>query len=146
MWCSPKFSEYIGLTAPPDKKAVYMGYSNIPFAVGWALGNLVSGYLYESLGSKINFARQYLVSDLGLSPANAAKIPTEKVMDTMASMMNGGAGASVADATRVLWHMHHPWIVWTILTGIGTAATVLMVLYYLKTRGQSLTSNTKPMS
>jgi MFS family permease len=22
MWCSPKFSEYIGLTAPPDKKAV----------------------------------------------------------------------------------------------------------------------------
>lgn len=146
MWCSPKFSEYIGLTAPPDKKAVYMGYSNIPFAVGWALGNLVSGYLYESLGSKINFARQYLVSDLGLSPANAAKIPTEKVMDTMASMMNGGAGASVADATRVLWHMHHPWIVWTILTGIGTAATVLMVLYYLKTRGQSLTSNTKPAS
>ncbi len=146
MWCSPKFSEYIGLTAPPDKKAVYMGYSNIPFAVGWALGNLVSGYLYESLGSKMNFARQYLVSHLGTSPADAANIPTEKVMDTMASMMNGGAGASVADATRVLWHMHHPWIVWAILTGIGTVATVLMVFYYLKTRGQSLTSNAKRAS
>ena len=30
--CSPKFSEFIGMTAPPDKKAIYMGYSNIPFA------------------------------------------------------------------------------------------------------------------
>jgi MFS family permease len=146
MWCSPKFSEYIGLTAPADKKAVYMGYSNIPFAVGWAAGNLISGYLYESLGSKINFARQYLVSHLGMSPADAAKIPTEKVMDTMASMMNGGAGASTADATKVLWNMHHPWIVWAILTGVGAIATILMVFYYFKTRGQSLTSNSNTKS
>ncbi|MBM3324767.1 MAG: MFS transporter, partial [Calditrichaeota bacterium] len=144
MWCSPKFSEYIGLTAPPDKKAVYMGYSNIPFAVGWALGNLVSGYLYESMGSKINFAREYLVSHLGMSPADAAAIPTEKVMGTMTSMMNGGAGATLGEATRVLWNMHHPWIVWAILTGIGMISTVLMVVYYFKTRGQSLTSNAAP--
>jgi POT family proton-dependent oligopeptide transporter len=143
MWCSPKFSEYIGLTAPPDKKAVYMGYSNIPFAVGWALGNLISGYLYESLGSKIHFAREYLVTNLGMSPADAAKIPTEKVMDTMASMMNHGAGATLGDATRVLWNMHHPWIVWTILTVVGAVSIVLMIIYYLKTRGQSLTSNSQ---
>ncbi len=63
MMCSPKFSEYIGLTAPPDKKALYMGYSNIPFAVGWGAGNFISGFLYESLGSKVNFARQYLVGN-----------------------------------------------------------------------------------
>jgi len=141
MWCSPKFSEYIGLTAPPDKKAVYMGYSNIPFAVGWALGNLISGYLYENLGSKINFAREYLVSNLGMSAADAAAVPRERVMETMASMMNGGAGATVDEATRVLWHLHDPWIVWAILTGIGTISTVLMVIYYFRTRGQSLTSN-----
>jgi MFS family permease len=141
MWCSPKFSEYIGLTAPPDKKAVYMGYSNIPFAVGWALGNLISGYLYESLGSKINFAREYLISNLGMNPADVAAVPRETVMETMASMMNGGAGATVDEATRVLWNMHHPWIVWVILTAIGTISTVFMVIYYFRTRGQSLTSN-----
>jgi hypothetical protein len=146
MWCSPKFSEYIGLTAPPDKKAVYMGYSNIPFAVGWALGNLISGYLYENLGSKINFARQYLVSDLGMNSADAAAVPRENVMDTMASMMNGGGGASVDDATQLLWNMHDPWIVWPILTGIGGISTILMVIYYYRTRGQSLTSNTSAAS
>lgn len=140
MWCSPKFSEYIGLTAPPDKKAVYMGYSNIPFAIGWALGNLLSGLLYQHLGSKINFARQYLMSDLGMSRADALAIPRENVMDTMASMMNGGAGATVDDATRLLWNMHDPWIVWVILTGVGAVSTVMMVVYYFKTRGQSLSS------
>ena len=32
--CSPKFTEYVGMSAPPDKKALYMGFSNIPFAIG----------------------------------------------------------------------------------------------------------------
>ncbi|MDP8208685.1 MAG: MFS transporter [Candidatus Electryonea clarkiae] len=137
MWCSPKFSEYIGLTAPPDKKAVYMGYSNIPFAIGWGVGNAVSGVLYEKLGSKINFARQYLVEQLGMSEASVADIPREKVMDTMASMMNG----TVDEATVVLWNMHDPWIVWVILGVIGLVSTVAMVGYYYKTKNQSLTSN-----
>jgi MFS family permease len=134
MWCSPKFSEYIGLTAPADKKALYMGYSNIPFAIGWAGGNLVSGYLYDHLGSKLNFARQYLVQQAGMSPADAAAVPQEKVMETMASVMNGGAGATVDDATRLLWNAHHPWIVWAILTAVGVVSTGFMIVYYFRTR------------
>lgn len=130
MWCSPKFSEYIGLTAPADKKALYMGYSNIPFAVGWSLGNLLSGYMYESMGSKINFARHYLVDQLGMTRAAADAIPTEQVMNTMASMMN----ISTDEATVLLWNMHDPWMVWVVLTGVGAVSTILMVVYYFKTR------------
>jgi MFS family permease len=136
MWCSPKFSEYIGLTAPPDKKALYMGYSNIPFAVGWGLGNLVSGYLYENLGSKINFARQYLVDHLGMSQVNAAALPQDKVMETLASLMNGGRGTTLDEATRTLWNQYHPWTVWAILGAIGAVSTGAMLWYYLKTRGR----------
>lgn len=58
--CSPKFNEYIGMTAPKDKKAIYMGFSNIPFAVGWAVGNLLSGFLYEAFSSKAVFAIKWL--------------------------------------------------------------------------------------
>jgi hypothetical protein len=141
MMCSPKFSEYIGLTAPPDKKAVYMGYSNIPFAVGWGVGNLISGFLYESLGSKVHFAREYLVHTLGMSAADAAKIPQEKVMETLVSMMNGGKGATVEEATRMLWDLHHPWKVWAILGSVGLVATVLMTAYYYKTRNTGISSN-----
>ena len=140
MMCSPKFSEYIGLTAPPDKKALYMGYSNIPFAVGWGLGNLISGCLYESLGSKVNFARQYLIGQLGQSPAQVLAIPQEHVMDTMAGLMNGGKGATIEQATRVLWDLHHPWMVWVILGAVGLVATVAMMGYYLKTKSTGISS------
>jgi len=140
MWCSPKFSEYIGLTAPPEKKATYMGYSNIPFAVGWGVGNFISGFLYEGLGSKINFARHYLVDYLGMSGAEAQAIPLEDVMTTMASMMNDGRGATVDDATRVLWQLHDPWMVWVILGAVGAVSTIAMVCYYFKTKHTGLSS------
>jgi len=65
MTCSPKFSEYIGLMAPPEKKAIYMGYSNIPFAIGWFFALLCSGFLYGNFADKYDFGRQYLVKELG---------------------------------------------------------------------------------
>ncbi len=92
MWCSPKFSEYIGLTAPPDKKALYMGYSNIPFAVGWGVGNAVSGPLYDSFGSKEHFAREYLVDHLGVAQDTVASIRQEQVMDAINYLMNNDTG------------------------------------------------------
>ncbi|MCX5797023.1 MAG: MFS transporter [Elusimicrobia bacterium] len=140
MMCSPKFSEYIGLTAPPDKKAVYMGYSNIPFAVGWGLGNFISGYLYESLGSKINFARQYLEQTAGLGAAPVKALSSEKVMAAMAATLNGGKGGTVEEATRLLWDLHHPWKVWVILGAVGLVATLAMVGYYYKTKDRGISS------
>jgi len=141
MMCSPKFSEYIGLTAPPDKKALYMGYSNIPFAVGWGLGNFISGFLYESMGSKMHFAREYLSGSLGMSATEAQALPSEKVMETMAGLMNGGQGATLDEATRLLWDLHHPWKVWVILGAVGLAATVAMVGYYMKTKERGISSH-----
>ena len=144
MMCSPKFSEYIGLTAPPDKKALYMGYSNIPFAVGWGLGNLISGFLYESLGSKINFARMYLVDQLGQSAETVKTLPSEKVMETMTALMNNGQGATLEQANRVLWDLHHPWKVWVILGSVGLVATVAMIGYYLKTKDRTAAMSAAP--
>ena len=64
MACSPKFSEYIGLMAPPEKKAIYMGYSNIPFAIGWSLAGVLSGVFYGAYSDKFDFGRQYLAHEL----------------------------------------------------------------------------------
>ncbi len=58
--CSPKFNEYIGMTAPADKKAIYMGFSNIPFAIGWGAGDFVSGHLYDAFSSKVAIGREWL--------------------------------------------------------------------------------------
>ena len=136
MWCSPKFSEYIGLTAPADKKALYMGYSNIPFAVGWGLGNLISGYPVRAPRQQAEF-RAPVANGARNERGRCAGCPQDKVMDTMAAMLNNGQGGTVDDATRLLWTQHHPWIVWVILGGIGTVATVFMLVYYLKMRNRT---------
>ncbi|MCK4342079.1 MAG: MFS transporter [Phycisphaerae bacterium] len=66
MTCSPTFSAYIGLIAPKDKKALYMGYSNIPFAIGWGLGNLAGGYFYDAYGAQSTLALKHLGTDTAL--------------------------------------------------------------------------------
>ncbi len=123
--CSPKFSEYIGMSAPPDKKAIYMGYSNIPFAVGWFGGNMLSGPLYDNLSSRTKFARQYMVDELGMTAKEVAAIAPDEVTQTMANKL--GDGATIADATKILWDLHNPWIIWVILGGVGLASLLGML-------------------
>ncbi len=144
MTCSPKFSEYVGLIAPPDKKALYMGYSNIPFAVGWTVGNLVSGPLYDSMGSRENFARQYLVNTLNMDPVQVAELGKDKVLETMASVMNNGAVPNqemLDNAIRTLWDAYDPWRVWVVLTCIGLASTIGMLLFYFFTKEKKADTN-----
>ena len=47
MTAHPKYYSYIGLVAPPDRKAVYMGYAFLYGVVGSLLGSNLGGTLYE---------------------------------------------------------------------------------------------------
>ncbi|MBU1921470.1 hypothetical protein KKG66_11535, partial [bacterium] len=70
-------------------------------------------------------------------------LPQDKVMDTMAGMLNNGQGGTVEDATLLLWNQHDPWMVWVILGAVGAFSIVMMLFYYYKTRknGQSAISS-----
>ncbi len=135
--CSPKFSEYIGMTAPPDKKALYMGYSNIPFAIGWAVGNWLSGPLYDAFSSKEVLARAWLL-DHGVDADQVAAI--EELPELMDLMVAQGAGADTFAATALLWEAHAPWVIWPMLGAVGLISVVGMWLNYraaLKRRARS---------
>lgn len=111
MACSPTFSAYVGLIAPKDKKALYMGYSNIPFAIGWALGGLMGGYLYEETGSKYNLAREYMVTELHMDASvvsDAAMLPNKHVMQTLAEVLEGGDSTAI-QGSLVAWHETIDW-------------------------------------
>ena len=91
--CSPTFSAYVGLIAPPDKKALYMGYSNIPGAIGWGVGNLISGPLYDWLSSKVLLARDFMAGILGPSGGwvnDPELLPQDRVIETMVYLGDGG--------------------------------------------------------
>jgi dipeptide/tripeptide permease len=49
MMASPTSQEYVGRIAPPEKKALYMGYYFVAIALGNLFGGILSGELYGSL-------------------------------------------------------------------------------------------------
>ncbi len=134
MTCSPTFSAYVGLIAPKDKKALYMGYSNIPFAIGWAAGNGIGGRMYQKMSSKFDLAREYMVDHLGVARETAEGYGETEIMDALAGALNGGAGVTVEEATKVLWNTYDPYMVWYYLGAFGLAGTVGMLIFYFATR------------
>jgi proton-dependent oligopeptide transporter, POT family len=126
MMCSPKFSEYIGLMAPPEKKALYMGYSNIPFAVGWAGANFIGGPVYQRLSDKIALAQHYMVSQLGKDAAAVAQMTRGKVMPALCE----ATGMSERAATQMLWSTYHPQVFFYLCIGVGLLSTFAMVAYH----------------
>jgi len=49
MTCHPKYISYIGLIAPQDRKAVYMGYAFLYGVIGSLVGSNVGGEMYHSI-------------------------------------------------------------------------------------------------
>lgn len=53
MIAQPKFISYIGLIAPEDKKALYMGYSFLYGVIGSGIGGVLGAYSYVKLVNKM---------------------------------------------------------------------------------------------
>ncbi|MEW6510612.1 MAG: MFS transporter [Bacteroidota bacterium] len=49
MTAHPKYYSYVGLVAPADKKAVYMGYAFLYGVVGSLIGSNLGGVMYEAM-------------------------------------------------------------------------------------------------
>jgi dipeptide/tripeptide permease len=49
MTAHPKYYSYVGLVAPADRKAVYMGYAFLYGVIGSLVGSTIGGQMYEAL-------------------------------------------------------------------------------------------------
>jgi proton-dependent oligopeptide transporter, POT family len=54
MTAHPKFISYVGLIAPEDKKALYLGYSFLYGVIGSSVGALLGAFLYVHFVDKLN--------------------------------------------------------------------------------------------
>lgn len=123
MLCSPKMSEYLGVIAPKDKKALFMGYSNIPFAIGWGYGSFLGGNLYEKVGEKAGLALRYLSENL-----HVTQLPDRtQAFDTLIKTM----GIDAAQGTKLLWDTYNPSSVWTPFLIVGLVAAAAMFVFGL---------------
>jgi POT family proton-dependent oligopeptide transporter len=120
MLASPKMNDYLGVIAPEGRKALYMGYANLPTAIGWAAGSLLAGEVYERMGDKANLALRYL-TEHGM----AAGVERVQAMDALQSALKLDAG----QATELLWNTYHPYQLWYPFTLIGILSAVAIFFY-----------------
>ncbi|MEB3223082.1 MAG: MFS transporter [Candidatus Sericytochromatia bacterium] len=125
MLSSPRTKDYMGTIAPPDKRALFMGYGEVPSGLGWALGSVFAGNFYEHHGDKVNFARAWLEKDGGMTAEAVKAIPKQDVMTTLATKAN----MTVPQATEMLWRLNHPETIWYWIAGVGVVSLVAMVGY-----------------
>ncbi len=120
MLSSPKMNDYLGVIAPEGQKALYMGYANMPTAIGWAYGSFMGGQIYDQMGDKANLALRYLQSHGG-----AAGVERTGAMDALQKTLNLDANA----ATQLLWTTYQPWKLWLPFAGIGVASAIAIFFY-----------------
>jgi len=69
MTAHPKFISYVGLIAPADKKALYLGYSFLYGVIGSGIGGILGAHLYVYYVDKLNnpSALWFVFSLIGLA-------------------------------------------------------------------------------
>ena len=125
MASSPKFNEYVGRIAPDDKKALYMGTSFLPVAMGHFLAGIISGRPYEILADKMWLLRK-AVADNGFQIENVSDMFTQTQYTERAQEL---FGMNSAELTQYLWNNYHPQKVWILFTALALLASLLLFLY-----------------
>lgn len=124
MLSSPKFSEYVGNLAPPGKAAMYLGFSQIPLAIGWTLEGKLGPWLYDRFSAKETIAREVLRSQ-GMSSASVGAIAEGDAFGTLVA----SSGRTAQEVTAELLQTHAVGRIWWLMGAIGIASAIAIHLY-----------------
>jgi hypothetical protein len=126
MLASPKFSEFLGNIAPPDKKAMWMGFSQAPILIGWTIEGKLGPQLYHIFSSKDELARQLLVQR-GMAPdlVTPDALPIGEAFKKLVEF----TGESPDKLTQLLHQSHNVGITWLFFAAIGVVSAI-MIFYY----------------
>lgn len=117
MLSSPKFQEFMGNFAPADKKAMYLGFSQMPLAIGWTLEGKIGPMLYDHYASKESFSRDMLASR-GMSAAAIDAIPQGEAFSKLVAV----TGQTKEEITQILYASHDVGMVWYIMAAVGVVS------------------------
>ncbi len=132
MLSSPKFSEFLGNVAPRDKTAMYLGFSQIPLAVGWTLEGKLGPLLYDHLASKERFARALLLQR-GTAESVVDAIPEGDAFQHLVRL----TGKSAAQLTAELAGQHCIGAIWWIMALVGLGSALGILWYSRRVLGRS---------
>ena len=121
MTAHPKFISYLGLIAPKDKKATYMGFGFLYGVFGSGIGGIVGALLYLKFidNPMIELVRT------ALSKANSGII----LADNCTIKQALAAGESIGLSKDAIALAAHPSTLWLIFAGIGVCCVIGLILY-----------------
>ncbi len=126
MLTGPKKTEFFSLIAPAGKKALYLGYVNIPVALGQGLGAKLGGWQYGRNGEKAVLSLRYLAEKTdhhgpGAWDGNVdhlaefVGVKRPAAFETLTSVLGQDANA----VTDLLWTTYKPYHVWYWFSAVG---------------------------
>jgi len=125
MLSSPKKMEYLATLSKKGQEGLFMGYANMPVAIGWIVGSILAGEKYEQHGDKVNLAKRHLEQVL--------QVPAEKVQALKESEVVPYLGEQLSlsglEVQRLLFETYKPYELWYEIGAIGLASIVGMVGY-----------------
>jgi len=124
MLSSPKSSEYLGNIAPAQKKAMYLGFSQLPLGIGWSLEGFFGQYLYGELGSKDTISRRSLL-DEGMSQNDIDAVPIGEAFQKLIEV----SGQSAEALTNQLYAANNVGVAWYIMGSVGLVAAAGLYAY-----------------
>ncbi len=124
MLSSPKCSEYLGNIAPSQKKAMYLGFSQLPLGIGWMAEGYFGQTLYYKYGAIDTVARPALV-DAGISQADADAIPIGEAFQKLVEV----TGQSADVLTAQLYAANNVGVAWYIMASVGIVSAAGMYVY-----------------
>ena len=127
MSASPTKMRYLASIAPAGKEGLYMGYVNFTVGIGWSIGSIVAGNLYETGGDKVNLARKYLAENEYMTEAAAAELDRGEVLDVFTQTVEGNPDPW--ETRQLLWDSYDPESMWLLFTIIGLTSMVLIFVY-----------------
>jgi POT family proton-dependent oligopeptide transporter len=125
MTASPTKMRYLAGIAPAGKEGLYMGYANFTVGIGWSIGSVLAGNLYEEGGDKINLAKRYLVDKSGVA---AEKIEAMGRADIL-PFFTEKTGLDPWETRTELWNTYEPQSMWLIFAAIGVFSMIALMVY-----------------
>jgi dipeptide/tripeptide permease len=123
MASSPKYTEYVGRIAPSDKKALYMGTSFLPIAIGHFAAGWISGKPFEVIADKYYLLSKALTNQ-GFA-LNSEGLTQNEFFAKGQLLMNMDG----SQLEQYLWNKYHPSHIWFLFTGIAVLGSLLLLLY-----------------
>lgn len=127
---SPTKLRYISSIAPRGKKGMYLGFVNATNGIGWALGSIIAGAIYQETGDKVVLARRHLIEVLGQDSATISALQKTDVMPYLADVTH----QSVRAAQTMLFETYDPTVAWTHFAIIGLTSMAGLIAFDVLTR------------